>query len=74
LPHIEGAEGLVLVAKTAVPVPLLSPLREDYRQQLRDLAQKQGVEVCEFDDLVKLTEILSELRQLNPFKLSVASQ
>ncbi len=74
LPHIEGAEGLVLVAKTAVPVPLLSPLREDYRQQLQNLAQRQGVEVHEFDDLVKLTEILSELRQLNPFKLSAASQ
>jgi CRISPR-associated protein Cst2 len=74
LPHIEGAEGLVLVAKTAVPVPLLSPLRENYRQQLKDLAQKQGVEVYEFDDLGELTDILTGLRQLNPFKLSAASQ
>mgnify|MGYP000641303465 CR=1 FL=1 len=74
LPHIEGAEGLVLVAKTAVPVPLLSPLRDDYRQQLKDLAQRQGVEVHEFDELVKLTEILTKLRELTPFKLSAASQ
>jgi CRISPR-associated protein Cst2 len=74
LPHIEGAEGLVLVAKTAVPVPLLSPLRDDYRQQLKNLAQKQGVEVHEFNDLVGLTEILSKLRELNPFKLGATSQ
>ncbi|MEZ8217899.1 CRISPR-associated autoregulator, Csa2 family [Candidatus Fervidibacteria bacterium JGI MDM2 SSWTFF-3-K9] len=74
LPHIEGAEGLVLVAKTAVPVPLLSPLRDDYRQQLKDLAQKQGIEVYGFDDLAKLTEILTELRQLSPFRINAPSQ
>ena len=74
LPHIEGAEGLVLVAKAAVPVPLLSPIREDYRQQLKDLAQKQGIEVYGFDDLAKLTEILTELRQLSPFRINAPSQ
>jgi len=74
LPHIEGAEGLVLVAKTAVPVPLLSPIRDDYRQQLKDLAQKQGIEVYGFDDLAKLTEILTELRQLSPFRINAPSQ
>lgn len=74
LPHIEGAEGLVLVAKAAVLVPLLSPIREDYRQQLKDLAQKQGIEVYGFDDLAKLTEILTELRQLSPFRINAPSQ
>jgi CRISPR-associated protein Cst2 len=74
LPHIEGVEGLVLVAKTAVPVPLLSPLCDDYRQKLKELAERQGVEAHEFDDLLRLTEILTDLRQLSPFKLSDSSQ
>jgi CRISPR-associated protein Cst2 len=74
LPHIEGVEGLVLVAKTAVPVPLLSPLRDDYREKLKELAERQGVEAHEFDDLLRLTEILTELRQLSPFRLSDSSQ
>jgi CRISPR-associated protein Cst2 len=74
LPHIEGVEGLVLVAKTAVPVPLLSPLCDYYRQKLKELAERQGVEAHEFDDLLRLTEILTELRQLSPFRLSDSSQ
>ena len=33
-PHIEGIEGIVLISRQAVPVPTLSPLREDYREKL----------------------------------------
>ncbi|GBC98670.1 hypothetical protein HRbin17_01184 [bacterium HR17] len=68
LPHIEGIEGVVLVAHDAVPVPLLSPLRDDYRTKLKELAEKQGVEVHEFEDLVGLTEILTNLRTCQPYK------
>lgn len=67
LPHIEGIKGVVLVARDAVPVPLLSPLRDDYRTKLKELAEKQGVEVHEFEDLVGLTEILAKLRTCQPF-------
>ncbi|MEM3581407.1 MAG: DevR family CRISPR-associated autoregulator [Candidatus Bathyarchaeia archaeon] len=70
LPHIEGIEGVVLVARSAVPVPLLSPLRDDYREQLKTLAKKQGVEVHKFDDLARLTDILKELQQAYPFRIS----
>lgn len=70
LPHIEAIEGLVLVAHSAVPVPLLSPLRDDYRNQLKTLAEKQGVEVHEFNDLVKLAEILAELKETKPLRIS----
>jgi len=69
LPHIEGIEGVVLVARSAVPVPLLSPLRDDYREQLKTLAKKQGVDVLEFNDLAQLTEILAQLQQATPMRV-----
>lgn len=69
LPHIEGAEGLVLVSGKAIPVPLLSPLRNDYREQLKQLAEKQGVVVYEFSNLLELTEHLTALSDATPVKL-----
>jgi CRISPR-associated protein Cst2 len=68
-PHIGGVEGIVLVSHQAVPVPMLSPLREEYREVLQKLAEKQGVEVKRFDDLLALVSILDELKRANPLPL-----
>ena len=69
LPHIEGIEGLLLVAHEPVPVPLLSPLRDDYRDQLKQLAEKQGVTVHEFSDMIQLTSLLTSLRNAQPMRM-----
>jgi len=68
-PHIEGIEGIVLISRQAVPVPMLSPLREDYREKLKTLAEKQGIEFKEFNDLDELVNILSELQESTPFRM-----
>jgi CRISPR-associated protein Cst2 len=68
-PHIEGIEGIVLISRLAVPVPMLSPLREDYREKLKTLAEKQGIEFKEFNDLDELVNILSELQESTPFRM-----
>ncbi len=69
LPHIEGFEGVVLVSRQPVPVPLLSPLRDDYLERLQALAQKQGIEAHRFGDLVKLIDILQPLAKAQPLRL-----
>jgi len=68
-PHIEGIEGIVLISRLAVPVPMLSPLREDYREKLKTLAEKQDIEFKEFNDLDELVNILSELQESTPFRM-----
>lgn len=68
-PHIERIEGLVLVSRRVIPVPLLSPLRDDYRDRLKTLAASQGVEVHEFADLPELTNVLTTLREVTPIRL-----
>jgi|FaiFalDrversion2_1042247.scaffolds.fasta_scaffold02907_3 CRISPR-associated protein Cst2 len=68
-PHIQGIEGIVLFSRKAVPVPMLSPLRDDYREKLESLAKKQGVEVRKFDDLDQLVDILIELHKEAPLRM-----
>jgi len=69
LPHIEGFEGVVLVSRQPVPVPLLSPLRDDYLERLQALAQKQDIEVHRFGDLVELIDILQPLAKARPLQI-----
>jgi CRISPR-associated protein Cst2 len=68
-PHIEGIEGIVLVSRQPVPVPMLSPLREDYREKLETLAGKQNVEARKFDDLDGLVDILTTLGNEAPLRM-----
>jgi CRISPR-associated protein Cst2 len=68
-PHIEGIEGIVLISRQAVPVPILSPLREDYRERLEVLATRQRVEARRFNDLDELVNILFELQNNTPFRM-----
>jgi hypothetical protein len=48
---------------------MLSPLREDYREKLKTLAEKQGIEFEEFKDLDELVNILSKLQESTPFRM-----
>jgi CRISPR-associated protein Cst2 len=68
-PHIEGIEGIVLISRQAMPVPMLSPLREDYREKLETLATSQGVQALRFDDLDSLVDILCRLRADIPLQM-----
>ncbi|MDW8006910.1 MAG: DevR family CRISPR-associated autoregulator [Thermomicrobium sp.] len=75
LPHIERAEGVIVVSKKATPVPILSPLRDDYLEKVESLAQIQGCEVATFADVDEMAEQLSRLKELEPFALErVSSQ
>ncbi len=68
-PHIERIEGIVLISRQVVPVPMLSPLQEDYRKRLEAIARQQGVEVRMFDDMNGLVDILTSLKRETPMKM-----
>jgi CRISPR/Cas system-associated protein Cas7 (RAMP superfamily) len=68
-PHIQGIEGIVLISGQPAPVPMLSPLQDDYREKLQKLAEKQGVEARKFKDFAELLCILSDLRKKTPFRM-----
>lgn len=69
LPYIERIQGIILISRQPVPVPMLSPLREDYREKLETLASQQGVEAQKFDDIDELVAILKRLGEESPFRM-----
>lgn len=68
-PHIEGAEGVILVSEKPIPVPILSPLREDFREKSKEIASLQGCTAYEFSDLDELARLLHEAQRWQPFAL-----
>jgi len=56
-PHIVGCEGVVSFSSTSLPAPTVSPLNDNYQDQIRQVAgvlngiRKDGVTVQTFDSL-----------------------
>jgi CRISPR-associated protein Cst2 len=71
LPHIEGVEGVIAVSRRNAPAPVISPLRDDYRQQLDALAAHHGaLTLHTFDTVAGVCQVLDELAEasLHPFR------
>lgn len=78
-PHILDFEGVVTVSTQVVPAPILSPLSEGYREEVKRVAtalnaiHKDAVNVYEFDSMGAFAEIMQELiAESVPFTMKVA--
>jgi CRISPR-associated protein Cst2 len=66
-PHIVACEGVVAVSSTSLPAPLLSPLHDNYRDQIARAAavlngiREEGVTVAGFDSLADGVRILADV-------------
>ncbi len=53
LPHIEGFEGVIVVSKKNSPAPVISPLKDDYKEQVKEVKESMpegdSVEILEFN-------------------------
>ena len=67
LPHVESIEGALVLSSSAHPVPLLSPLQEDYLEQIEEVAGSDNIR--RFNRLSELLKTLEELKELTPYKL-----
>jgi len=67
LPHVEGLEGLVAVSRVNFPVPLVSPLKDDYQNQVKALAQQQeGIALYSFASTAEFCSIMDNLAKEEP--------
>ncbi|MDX2141341.1 MAG: DevR family CRISPR-associated autoregulator [Chloroflexota bacterium] len=79
-PHIVNVEGSLTVSAGATPAPTVSPLKDDYRDQIDQLkialgsiAPTSGVDALRFDSLAELTQIVGNLlANTAPFELRYA--
>jgi CRISPR-associated protein Cst2 len=66
-PHIVNCEGVVAVASTSLPAPTVSPLNDNYRQQIEESAtvlnriQSGAVNVRGFDNLADGVGVLADV-------------
>ncbi|MBS7630102.1 DevR family CRISPR-associated autoregulator [Candidatus Bathyarchaeota archaeon] len=65
MPHIEDIEGVMIKTDDAQPVPLISPLKEDYIKEIEKISQS----VQKFTSLSELLKALDNLKQTSPYKL-----
>jgi CRISPR-associated protein Cst2 len=61
LPHFEAMEGLIVVATTAMPVPLVSPLSEEYIEQIEAIAGTQNIH--KFNSFASLLQEIDKLKE-----------
>jgi CRISPR-associated protein Cst2 len=73
-PHIVGFEGAVAISYGVLPAPAISPLADNYRAQIREVAQALGsdgkVEVRLFDNMSEFTGYMKQLLEgTRPYRL-----
>lgn len=79
-PHIVNVEGVVSFSAGATPAPTVSPLKDDYRDQmvrlkdsLNRIAPAANVNTVPFDSLSDLTDIIADiLANTTPYTLQYA--
>ncbi len=73
LPHLEAFEGVLVIARRNVPVPVLSPVNEEYRSGIERLVKthKGAMESLAFDDIQGFVSALQALAASEPYALSI---
>lgn len=71
LPHPTNFSGIIVVAKTNTPVPLISPLKEDYIKEIKEIVKQchNNVEVIEFNSMAEFSKKLSNLLNRKPYSI-----
>ena len=76
-PHLVNFEGVVSISTGATPAPTVSPLKDNYREQIgriREALESVSpgtVDVAEFSSLADFTDIMSNLmNNYQPYTIS----
>ena len=75
LPHLWNFEGALVVSSTNYPVPVVSPLKSKYRNELESLAEatENSFDIRPFDDLKGFILALRALHECQPYSLPMPS-
>jgi len=73
LPHIENFEGIIVVSKTNSPVPVISPLKDDYKDQIKKIKIAinvgENIDILEFNSVSQFIEKIKILLEKKPYKV-----
>lgn len=72
LPHVEAIEGVVVTSEMNFPVPIISPLKDGFVEEMESLVKKQkGLLHQKFVNLSEFFDIINGLAEKEIFKLGM---
>jgi CRISPR-associated protein Cst2 len=74
LPHTENFEGVIVVSRVNYPAPVISPLKDDYAQEIENIKTSIGdnkIEVKNFTSLAEYVQKINELIEDIPYKVQI---
>jgi len=69
LPHFGSFDGVIVTSQKGIPVPVISPLLDGYKEQIKSIAGSDNVK--EFMSLTDYLKALDELKSRSPSELGV---
>jgi len=70
LPHFEECEGIIVESRNATPVPMISPLADDYIKQIENITTEHAIH--RFTSIASLLQEIDNLKAAVPYKLGVS--
>lgn len=67
IPHTEKFEGVIVFTQTNFPASVISPLNDDYKEQIKKIAEKTGAQIKEFGSLDEFITVMKELENMTPW-------
>jgi CRISPR-associated protein Cst2 len=74
-PHLVNFDGVVATSRAAIPAPTMSPLHDNYREELEQITQAlnslqpEAIELQPFEGLGAFSKVMADLVQTTPFAL-----
>jgi len=72
LPHTEAFEGAIVISKNNLPVPVITPLRDGYLEELKKIKDNLSGNALEIKEFKSLSEFIQETENLlneQPYKV-----
>lgn len=75
LPHVADFEGAIVYSTKSVPVPVISPLKEDYKVEIKKIAETiEGIKVLEFKGVADFVEKIGTLLGKEPYEMNFGGE
>ena len=80
LPHTVDFKGVIVYSTEPVPVPVISPLKEDYTKEITEIArsfkedEKSPIYILEFNSLSEFVANINKLIKMEPYKMNFGGE
>lgn len=73
LPHTEGFEGIIVISKSNFPVPVVSPLKDNYKEEIGEIKTSLSDNIIGLKKFDTLSEFVKEIQNLSkeePYRIN----